>query len=74
MADLQERDDLEVLLRDEETFEPPEEFVRRANASDPSIYEEADADFEAWWARWARELDWFEPWQTTLDWDPPNAK
>ena len=70
----EEREDLEVLLRDEETFPPPEDFVKQANFSDPSIYEEAEQDFEAWWERWAKELDWFEPWQTVLEWNPPWAK
>jgi acetyl-CoA synthetase len=68
------REDLEVLLREEDRFAPPEQFVEQANLSDPSVYEEAEADFEAWWEKWARELDWFEPWQTVLDWNPPWAK
>jgi acetyl-CoA synthetase len=66
--------DLQVLLGDEERFPPPPEFVAQANFSDPSIYDEADADFEGWWERWARELDWFEPWETVLEWNPPWAK
>ena len=66
--------DLEVLLKDEERFAPPPDFVEQANFSDPAIYEEADADFEGWWERWAKELDWFEPWQTVLEWDAPWAK
>ena len=66
--------DLEVLLGDEERFAPPSEFVEQANFSDPSVYDEADADFEGWWERWARELDWFEPWETVLEWNPPWAK
>jgi acetyl-CoA synthetase len=70
----EEREDLEVLLRDEDRFSPPEEFVKQANFSDPAIYEEADADFEAWWEKWAKKLDWFEDWQTVLEWNPPWAK
>ncbi|HXD58804.1 MAG TPA: AMP-binding protein, partial [Thermoleophilaceae bacterium] len=66
--------DLEVLLKEEDRFEPSEEFVKQANFSDPSIYDEAEKDFEAWWERWAKELDWFEPWQTVLEWNPPWAK
>ena len=66
--------DLEVLLKDEDRFEPPEEFVRQANFSDPAIYDEAEKDFESWWESWAKELDWFEPWQTVLEWNPPWAK
>ncbi|MBX5468779.1 MAG: acetate--CoA ligase [Thermoleophilaceae bacterium] len=66
--------DLEVLLREEDRFPPPEEFRKQANFSDPSIYDEADRDFETWWESWARKLDWFEPWQTVLEWKPPWAK
>jgi acetyl-CoA synthetase len=66
--------DLEVLLKTEDTFPPPEDFVQQANAADPAIYDEAEKDFEGWWERWAKELDWFEDWQTVLDWDPPWAK
>ena len=70
----EEREDLEVLLKDEERFDPPQAFVEKSEFADPAIYEEAERDFEAWWEKWAGELDWFEPWQTVLDWDPPWAK
>jgi acetyl-CoA synthetase len=74
MADAQ-APELDVLLETEETFPPPDDFVAQANASDPEIYERADADPEAWWASWAEKLDWIEPWQEVLDWsDPPFAK
>jgi acetyl-CoA synthetase len=67
--------ELEVLLETEQTFEPPPEFAAQANASDPSIYERADADPETWWASWAEKLEWIEPWDEVLDWsDPPFAK
>jgi acetyl-CoA synthetase len=69
------RSELEVLLETEQTFEPPPEFAADANASDPGIYERADADPEAWWASWAEKLDWIEPWNQVLDWsEPPFAK
>src|SRR5438045_5116685 len=68
----QERD-LEDLLKTEDRFPPPEEFAEQANANDPSIYDEAE-DYEAWWEKWAKELDWFEDWETVLEWDPPWAK
>ena len=39
------------------------------------MYEEARRDPEAFWARFAGELDWFKPWDTVLDWsDAPFAK
>ncbi len=67
--------ELDVLLKTEQTFEPPSEFAAQANASDPEIYERADADPEAWWASWAEKLEWSEPWDEVLDWsEPPFAK
>jgi acetyl-CoA synthetase len=69
-----EEADLEVLMGEGERFKPPPEFVEQANFSDPAVYEEAERDFEAWWERWAKELDWFEPWETVLEWDAPWAK
>jgi acetyl-CoA synthetase len=67
--------ELHVLLETEQTFPPPPEFAAQANASDPGIYERADADPETWWASWAEKLDWMKPWDTVLDWsDPPFAR
>jgi hypothetical protein len=71
LQEVAEEKDLEVLLKTEHTFPPPEDFVRQANANDPAIYDEAERDFEAWWEKWAKQLDWFEDWQTVLDWNPP---
>ena len=65
---------LEALLDESRRFEPPEEFREEAHASDPSVYERADADPEKYWAAWAAELDWFEPWDRVLEWNPPHAK
>ena len=67
--------DLDVLLSTEETFAPPPEFAAQANASDPEVYERANADPETWWASWAEKLEWTKPWDEVLDWsDPPFAK
>jgi acetyl-CoA synthetase len=46
-------------LLEVERFEAPSEFREQALLSDPSIYEQAAADPEAWWLRQATELiDW----------------
>ena len=67
--------ELDVLLKTEQTFEPPSEFAAQANASDPEIYARAGEDPEAWWASWAEKLDWIQPWDEVLDWsEPPFAK
>ena len=66
---------LDVLLHTEQTFPPPPEFAAQANASDPGIYERADADPEAWWGSWAEKLDWIEQFDEILDWsEPPFVK
>ncbi|MYC30158.1 MAG: acetate--CoA ligase [Chloroflexi bacterium] len=65
---------IEALLQEDRTFPPPAEFARNANISDPGVYEEARKDPEAFWARFAGELDWFQPWDKVLEWEPPYAK
>jgi acetyl-CoA synthetase len=54
-------------LIDQEVFEPPQEFVDSALISDESMHDEAARDHEAWWAKQAEALDWFERWDTVLD-------
>jgi len=54
-------------LLDIEKFEPSEEFRRQALWSDPAVYAEADRDPEAWWAKQAEDLHWFEKWDAVLD-------
>jgi acetyl-CoA synthetase len=66
--------EIEVLLKEDQTFDPSSDFAAQANANDPAIYDEAERDFKAWWEKWARELEWFEPWDEVLDWNPPWAK
>jgi acetyl-CoA synthetase len=65
---------LDDLLREDRRFAPPEGFRAAAHTSDPSVYEDARAAEEAWWAGWAATLDWFRPWDTILEWEPPHAK
>ena len=65
---------IDALLQEDRTFPPSEEFRNQANIADPGVYEEALRDPEAFWARFAEELDWFKKWDQVLDWDPPHAK
>src|SRR3712207_7605120 len=44
------------------------------SVNDASIYEEAERDFEGFWAEQARELHWFKEWDQVLKWDPPEAQ
>lgn len=66
---------IEDFLVENRTFPPPADFVAHALVRDMSMYKEAEADFEAFWARQARELlTWFEDFDTILEWKPPFAK
>jgi acetyl-CoA synthetase len=51
-----------------EFYPPSAEFVAQANVQDPeAAYTEARNDLEGYWARRARELEWFQPWTKVLD-------
>jgi acetyl-CoA synthetase len=66
---------IEDYFLEERTFPPSAEFVAQALVSDDSLYREADADYEAFWARQARELlTWSKDFDTTLEWELPDAK
>ncbi len=62
-------------LLEQETFSPPDEFREQAVASDPSVFEAAEADPEGFWAQQAEALHWDRKWDQVLDWSsPPFAK
>jgi acetyl-CoA synthetase len=66
---------IEALLAEGRTFPPPPEFKKTARIVDAEIYDEAERDFEGFWARQAADLlDWTEEWHTILEWDLPFAK
>jgi acetyl-CoA synthetase len=64
----------DTLLTENRQFPPSEAFRKQANYNDPSIYERAAADPEAYWAGEAQHLTWFEPFEQILDWNPPHAR
>jgi acetyl-CoA synthetase len=66
---------IEALLAEGRTFPPPEHFKQQALIVGTEIYDEADRDYEGFWARQAADLvDWFDDWHTVLEWDLPFAK
>ncbi len=66
---------IEEFYTENRSFPPSEAFQRGALTADQTLYEEADADYEAFWARQARELlTWSQDFHTTLEWDLPYAK
>jgi acetyl-CoA synthetase len=66
--------EIDALLKEDRSFAPPEAFRQAAVINDPGIYARADADPEAFWAGFARELEWIAPWSRVLEWNPPYAK
>ena len=70
----EERGPLDALLEENRRFPPPPDFRERANVTDSAVHAEAGKDPEAYWARWAGELDWFEPWTEVLEWEAPHAR
>jgi acetyl-CoA synthetase len=66
---------IEALYLEDRSFPPPEHFKRDALVVDTSMYDEADQDYQGFWARQAATLlDWFEDWHTICDWQLPFAR
>src|SRR5947209_1497022 len=74
MADEKLHAEIDDLLREDRTIAPAADFRARAVVRDESIYADAERDPEAFWARFAGELEWSRPWDTVLDWRPTHAK
>ncbi len=69
MSDTQQN--IEALLSELRTFDPPPDFTERAIVNDASIYERANSDPEAFWAEQADRLTWFKRWDSVMNWEPP---
>lgn len=65
---------IEALLLEGRRYPPSEEFKGHAQLRDPRVYEEADRDPEAFWAKVAGDLHWFRRWDQVLSWELPYAK
>ena len=60
---------------EDRTFPPPPAFAGEALVNDRSLYAEAEADLEGFWARQARELlTWDNDFDTVLEWELPDAR
>ena len=66
--------DIDVLLQENRKFAPSDDFRRAAILSDDSIYEAAAHDPEAYWAKQAESLTWYQRWNKVLEWNAPRAK
>ena len=66
--------ELDDLLHENRSFPPPPAFRSKARIQDEQIYAEAERDPEAFWEKFADELEWSRRWDKVLDWNPPHAK
>ena len=64
---------IEALFEEHRRFPPSPEFASQANATG-DLYEQAERDYTAFWAGWARKLEWSKPFTVTLEWNEPFAK
>ena len=65
---------LEALLQEGRTFAPSDAFRKQSLVTGTDLYDDADRDWQGFWARQALALDWEQEWTTILDWDLPFAK
>ena len=65
---------IDTLLTESRQFAPSADYVAQANVNDAGVYDQANADSQAWWVSWAEKLDWFKKWDTVLEWKQPYAK
>jgi acetyl-CoA synthetase len=66
--------EINALLNETRVFPPPAAWARDAHVTSTDVYAEAAKDPEAFWARFARELEWTTPWETVVEWKSPDAK
>ncbi len=66
---------IEDYFVEDRTFPPPADFAADALLAGAEIYDEAEADWQGFWARQAADLvTWYDEWHTILDWQLPFAR
>src|SRR5512145_1537910 len=65
---------IEVLLDEQRNFAPPAELKKSAHVRSAGVYASARKDPETFWAKAAKELEWFKSWDQVLEWNSPWAK
>ncbi len=66
---------IEDYLVEDRKFPPPAGFKEHSLVAGTFLYDEADTDYEGFWARQAADLlTWAKDWDTICDWQLPFAK
>ncbi len=71
----QQHDTIDALANEQRTFAPSPEFKRDALVTDTSLYVQANADYQGFWATHSADLlHWTKEWHTICEWDLPYSK
>ncbi|GAC1587812.1 MAG: acetate--CoA ligase [Acidimicrobiales bacterium] len=65
---------IEDWFLEDRRFPPSEAVKERSLVTDSAMYDEAEADWQGFWARQALALDWVKEWDSICEWKPPFAK
>jgi acetyl-CoA synthetase len=66
---------IDDLMLENRKFPPSPEFKRQSLVADTGLYDEADEDYQGFWARQAADLlTWSTEWDTICEWELPYAK
>ena len=75
MADNENHDTIDALQWEKRKFPPSDAFKKNTLVAGTFLYDEANEDYEAFWARQASELvSWDTQWDTICEWNLPYSK
>jgi acetyl-CoA synthetase len=75
MTDNDNHDTIDALQWEKRTFPPSDAFKKNTLVAGTFLYDEANEDYEAFWARQASELvSWDTEWDTICEWKLPYSK
>ena len=75
MADNENHDTIDALQWEKRKFPPSDAFKKNTLVAGTFLYDEANEDYEAFWARQASELvSWDTEWDTICEWNLPYSK
>jgi acetyl-CoA synthetase len=75
MADNENHDTIDALQWEKRKFPPSDAFKKNTLVAGTFLYDEANEDYEAFWARQASELvSWDTTWDTICEWKLPYSK
>ena len=75
MADNDNHDTIDALQWEKRKFPPSDAFKKNTLVAGTFLYDEANEDYEAFWARQASELvSWDTTWDTICEWKLPYSK